>query len=105
VPDLAAWRTARLPTLPKTAYLAVAPDWVCEVLSPSTESIDRHTKMPAYAAAGVSSVWLVAAPARTLEVYRLTQNTYELVATYSDDRRVRVEPFEQLLLELATVWP
>lgn len=103
--DLAAWRTSRLPTLPKTAYIAVAPDWVCEVLSPSTQSIDRFTKLPAYAAAGVQSVWLVAVAACTLEVYRLAGDTYELVATHGGDRRVRVEPFAELLLELATIWP
>jgi Uma2 family endonuclease len=36
VPDLAGWRRERLPHLPKAAFFSLAPDWICEVLSPST---------------------------------------------------------------------
>ena len=36
VPDLAGWRRDRLPTLPEQPYFDLAPDWVCEVISPST---------------------------------------------------------------------
>ena len=49
VPDLAGWRRERLPALPETAYFELAPDWVCEVLSPGTQAIDRADKMPIYA--------------------------------------------------------
>lgn len=104
-PDLAAWRIARLPVLPKTSFIQVAPDWVCEILTPSTQSIDRFTKMPAYAAAGVCSLWLLSVINHSLEVYRLGGGTYELVATHRGDRRVRVEPFAEFQLELATLWP
>ena len=41
VPDLAGWRRERMPALPDEAYFALAPDWVCEVLSPGTARIDR----------------------------------------------------------------
>ncbi len=34
VPDLASWRRERMPELPDTAAFELAPDWVCEVLSP-----------------------------------------------------------------------
>lgn len=105
IPDVAGWRTERLPSLPKTAYIAVAPDWVCEVLSPNTQSIDRYTKMPAYAAAGVRTVWLVSALARSLEVFRLGKGSYELVATHTGEVRVQVEPFAELRLDLAALWP
>ena len=57
VPDLAAWRRERLPALPDTAWIEVAPDWVCEVLSPSTERYDRGEKRAIYADAGVRHVW------------------------------------------------
>ena len=46
VPDLAGWRVERMPSLPDTAYFSVVPDWICEVLSKSTESIDRNEKLP-----------------------------------------------------------
>jgi hypothetical protein len=49
VPDLAGWRRERLPSLPNDAYLTLAPDWICEVLSPSTEAIDRGKKLGIYA--------------------------------------------------------
>ena len=48
VPDLAGWRRTRMPRLPAEAYFSVAPDWVCEVLSPSTASLDRVKKLAIY---------------------------------------------------------
>ena len=53
VPDLAGWRRERLPTLPADAYMTLAPDWICEVLSPSTETLDRDKKLHIYAREGV----------------------------------------------------
>src|SRR5690606_757577 len=71
VPDLAGWRRERMPRLPDTAYFALAPDWLCEVLSPSTEARDRTDKLAIYAAAGVAWTWLVNPSVRTLEVLQL----------------------------------
>src|SRR5436190_12381377 len=48
-PDVAGWRRERMPELPETAYFTLAPDWLCEVLSRSTEDVDRDDKMPVYA--------------------------------------------------------
>src|SRR5262245_19454608 len=59
VPDLAGWRVERMPELPQTAYFELPPDWICEVLSPSTEARDRTDKLPIYAAARVAHAWLV----------------------------------------------
>ncbi len=59
VPDLAGWRRERLPAMPDEAFFSLAPDWVCEVLSPSTERIDRGRKLRIYAEAGVAHAWLV----------------------------------------------
>ena len=53
VPDLAGWRRERMSAVPNDAYLTLAPDWVCEVVSPSTEHIDRGKKLRIYAREGV----------------------------------------------------
>ena len=71
VPDCAGWRKSRMPLRPATAYFPLAPDWICEVLSPSTVQIDRARKLGIYAREGVSHAWLVDPLARTLEVLRL----------------------------------
>jgi Putative restriction endonuclease len=106
VPDLAGWRRERMPELPETAYFELAPDWICEVLSPSTETLDREDKMPVYAREGVRHAWLVDPIARTLEVFTLGPGRRWLPAvTHRGAARVRVEPFEAIELELSVLWP
>src|SRR5215813_3254221 len=68
VPDLAGWRRDRLPLVPEGAAFTVPPDWICEVLSRSTEKMDRNEKMPIYASFGVHHAWLVHPRKRTVEV-------------------------------------
>ena len=104
VPDLAAWRRDRMPRIPQTAAFELAPDWVCEVLSPSTEAIDRADKMPIYARETVGHVWLVDPLTRTLEVFWLDGATYRLTGTHRDDAIVNAPPFEAFGLELGALW-
>lgn len=104
VPDLGGWRRDRMPVLPDGAFIEVAPDWVCEVVSPSTQAHDRRRKLPVYRREGVVHVWLVDPLARTLEVYRLDGETYRLAATHADSECVRAEPFEAIELDLALLW-
>lgn len=104
VPDLAGWRRPRMPKLPRTAYFAVASDWVCEVLSPSTVSLDRVKKLAIYAREGVSHAWLLDPIARTLEVLRLEAGRWTIVATYAGRDTVHAEPFGALGLELPALW-
>lgn len=104
VPDLAGWRVGRMPELPKTAFFELTPDWVCEVLSPSTEAEDRADKMPIYAEAGVEHAWLVDPILKTLEVHRRAGERWLVIATYKGDARVRAEPFDAIELELASLW-
>lgn len=104
VPDLAGWRRERLPELPDTAALTLAPDWVCEVLSPSTEGLDRTRKMGSYAREGVKHLWLVDPRPRLLEVYRQEQGQWSRLGAYLGDTRVRAEPFEALELKLSLLW-
>ena len=104
VPDLAGWRRERLPAMPEEAFFSLAPDWVCEVLSPSTERIDRGRKLRIYAEAGVAHAWLVNPLERTLEVLRLREGAWTIVAVCSDSGTVRIEPFEAIELELSRLW-
>ena len=103
VPDLAAWRRERMPSVPNAAYFTLAPDWVCEVISPSTEQIDRRASERIYARAGVRHLWLVNPLSRTLEVYRQAPEGWLLVGTHGGDERVRAEPFDAVELDLATL--
>jgi len=104
VPDWAGWRRSRMPAVPETAYFPLAPDWVCEVLSPSTASLDRAKKLRIYAREGVGHAWLVDPIARTLEVLQLDGGRWTILATHAGDEVVRAEPFVEVELELASLW-
>lgn len=104
VPDLAGWRRERLPTVPAEPFATVSPDWVCEILSPSTAKIDRAEKLPAYARHSVSHVWLLDPLQRTLEAFRLGDAHYVLLGVHADEQTVNVPPFERLDLKLAAIW-
>lgn len=49
VPDLAGWRRERMPEMLEVAAFELAPDWLCEVISPSTAAVDRADKLHIYA--------------------------------------------------------
>jgi hypothetical protein len=104
VPDMAGWRRERLPAVEDVPYMTLAPDWICEGLSPSTQKLDRTKKMRVYAKAGVGHAWLVDAKLRTLEVYRLHEGNWLLVATFSDAEKIRAEPFEAIAFSLGDLW-
>jgi Uma2 family endonuclease len=104
VPDLAGWRRERLPDLPEQAYFSIAPDWICEVVSPSTAALDRVKKLAVYARERVSHAWLVDPMARTLEVLRLEDGRWTIVSTCSGADVVRAEPFDALELDLTLLW-
>ena len=104
VPDLAGWRRERLPVFPETAYFELAPDWVCEVLSPGTARTDRVVKMPIYAAQGVARLWLVDPDQRTLEVFRLLEGHWLLEQTAQQDDAVAAPPFAEHRFSLGDLW-
>jgi Uma2 family endonuclease len=104
VPDVAGWRRARLPQLPSAPAFTVAPDWVCEVLSPSTEAVDRVPKLRIYGRENVSHVWFVNPSSQTLEVLRLENGRWVVAATHDGDVTVNVEPFEAVPLDLFRLW-
>lgn len=106
VPDLAAWRVSRLAEIPDVPFMTLAPDWLCEIASPSTARLDRAKKLPVYAAARVGHVWIVDPAARTLEVLALdpAHGQWRLAGAFSDADVVRAEPFADTPLAIAPLW-
>lgn len=104
VPDVAGWRRERLPAVPDDAYFTLAPDWVCEVISPSTEAIDRGRKLRIYAREAVAHAWLVDPLRHTLEVLSLAAGTFEPVAEHQGSASIRACPFYAVELELHALW-
>jgi len=104
VPDIAGWRRSRMPTFPDAAFFVLPPDWVCEVVSPKTERMDRGRKRLIYAREGVSHLWLLSPSARTLEIFRLSGDSWTLVRTFEGDETIHAEPFETVGLEMARWW-
>ena len=104
VPDLAGWRSERLPVVADVPSIDLPPDWLCEVASPSTEKLDRTEKLAIYAGHGVKHVWLVSARRRSLEVFRLQGEHWLLVGVHRDEAKIHAEPFEAVELDLGVLW-
>jgi len=104
VPDIAGWRRDHLPRIPNAPWIEVAPDWLCETLSPSTATIDRSRKLRIYARASVACVWLLDPLAHTLEVLTLESDRWVVTDVDAGDASVRAEPFPALELSLARLW-
>jgi Uma2 family endonuclease len=104
VPDLAGWWRERMPALPEAAWFELAPDWVCEILSPGTAGVDRAEKLPIYAGLGVSHAWLVDPDLRLLEAYQNEAGRWLLLGTWQGDAQAPIPPFEAIHVELALLW-
>jgi len=104
VPDIAGWRRERLTPFPETAFIETPPDWLAEILSPSTQAIDRTDKLAIYAEFGVQHCWYVDPVARTLEVWALTNGQWQLAATFKDADPVTAPPFEVHTFALDVLW-
>ncbi len=105
VPELAGWRRERMPFLTdEEPYFTLEPDWVCEVVSPSTGKLDRSEKLPIYAAERVQHAWLVDPLLRTLEVLRRHEGSWLIVNVFKDDAKIRAEPFDAIELDLGILW-
>ncbi|RKH59336.1 Uma2 family endonuclease [Corallococcus llansteffanensis] len=103
-PDLAGWRRERVPVLP-TGRCTVAPDWACEILSPSTRSFDQRIKRPFYARIGIRHLWFIDIDARTLTVSELRDGRWWELGVHGEDDVVRAAPFNAIELRLGEWWP
>jgi len=99
-PDLAGWRRERLTDPGERRPIDVSPDWVCEVLSPSTAARDRVTKRALYAQHGVRHYWIVDVDARTLESFELVDGRWVLAGSYDDTTTARIAPFDGVELSV-----
>jgi Uma2 family endonuclease len=90
--------------VPKENWISIAPDWVCEILSPSTARVDRVRKMPLFAAHGIPHLWLIDPFAKTLEVFRLQSGKWFMLTAFAEDDKVRAEPFQEIEIDLANLW-
>jgi Uma2 family endonuclease len=105
VPDIAGWRRNRMPSMPETAYIELAPDWICEILSDSTAARDRNEKRAAYGAMGVPFLWLLDPTFKVLECFSLVAGNWLLSGTYTGDAKVRATPFDAIEFSLSDLWP
>lgn len=105
VPDVAGWRRKRLPIVPARNSLLISPDWVCEILSASTEKRDRTIKMQIYAEAGIPHLWLIDPRQQILEAFELRAGRWLKIGAWNSDDEVRALPFDAIAFSLADLWP
>ncbi|MDR3568938.1 MAG: Uma2 family endonuclease [Syntrophobacteraceae bacterium] len=105
VPDLAGWRKQRFPVEEDHNWISATPDWICEILSPKTASLDKAEKMPIYARYGVEYAWIIDPMLKTLDVYRLeSEGWWRLVWSYGENDKMRAEPFKEVEIDLGDLW-
>lgn len=104
VPDLAGWRRERMPALPETPWFAIVPDWVCEILSPSTAVADRTRKQEIYREQGVSWLWFVEPTTRTIEVFHRAEGHWIMAGAFGGDGEACMPPFEAVPVDIGALW-
>jgi len=105
VPDIAGWKRERLKGPSSAAYATVAPDWICESLSPATEKYDRGQKRMIYAQFGVGHLWFIDPRVQMLECYALAEGDWVPKGTYFDNDKICAPPFEAVTFSLGLLWP
>jgi Uma2 family endonuclease len=105
VPDLAGWRRERMPVVPDEAFITLPPDWICEILSPSTELLDRNAKRRIYGEHGVAFLWLLDPRTRALEAFQLVAGKWLLAGVAEADEPVGFTPFDAISFPLSDLFP
>lgn len=104
LPDIAGWRVDRMPEAPSGKPVRVAPDWVCEVLSPSTAGRDLGRKLQTYHTAHVGHYWVADPANQTLTIYRWQEGGYVMAMAASAGEVVRAEPFDAIELDIGDIF-
>lgn len=81
-----------------------APDFIIEVLSPSTARNDRWIKYNSYEKAGVNEYWIVDPVNMTIEVNKLEKDTYKQTAVYGKSEVISPDLFPELEIDLSNVF-
>jgi len=93
-----------MPFFPEVAWFDIAPDWVCEVVSPPTARLDRVRKMPKYAANAIEYAWLVDPLLQLVDAFRLHEGKWVLLGSFGGEQKVRIEPFDAIEIDLTHAW-
>ena len=105
VPDIAGWRRERMTEGPDKAFIDIAPDWVCEALSLSTEKHDKGAKRTIYALYGVDFLWQLDPRPRSLETFQRADKSWLVTGIFFDDEEVKAPPFDATTFSLSLLWP
>jgi Uma2 family endonuclease len=105
VPDIAGWRRERLPRMPEQVGITTPPDWICEILSPSTARLDQGPKRQIYADQGVAFLWMLNPDTRVLDAYQLVAGKWLLLGTATGGDQVCLPPFDAISFSLDTLFP
>ena len=107
-PDLCGWRRERCPDLPEpdptVGAVVVRPDWVCEVLSPSTADRDLGDKADIYYREQVDHYWIIDPSNQVLTVLRWTKEGYVKALSAGKSKIIHAEPFGQVALDLRRIF-
>jgi Uma2 family endonuclease len=103
-PDVVGWRRSRLSAPRQARPVDVVPDWVCEVISPSSTRQDRVQKSQLYARHGVPYYWLVDPETAVLEAFMLEGGLWKVIGAYDETARVRIPPFEAVELPVGRLF-
>ncbi len=104
VPDIAGWKRERFHYDENQNGISVPPDWLCEVISPSSVKHDRITKMALYAEFKIPYVWLVDPDARILEAFALQEGKWVIAASFAESDSVVAPPFDACPFDLNSLW-
>jgi len=80
------------------------PDLAVEVISPSSNEVDRQDKFAQYRDAGVAYYWIIDPDQRTIEAWRLDGGQYVVCGSGHGDETIRLAPFPDLDIPLARLW-
>ncbi len=81
-----------------------APDFIVEILSPSTAAKDIQDKFELYEENGVKEYWIVDPENKILDIFTLKSGKYVLVSKYNEEQNVSPVLFPDLIIELGKIF-
>jgi Uma2 family endonuclease len=103
-PDVVGFRRDRHEARPAGYPIALRPDWVCEIVSPTNPNNDTIKKLRLYHQVGLSHYWLLDPRDSTLTVMRHSAEGYVTLLRAARDERVRAEPFQAIEIAVGALF-